>query len=84
MLNVMTELEGRVVETLAGGQTRSALEFVTDLGIPFDEVKDAISHLADEGILAVSYRDEDETFYTLVDDPPSGNGFGSADASGRG
>jgi hypothetical protein len=67
--DMMTELEGRLTETLVGGQTRSALEFVTDLGVPFSEVVDAIDRLQQTGVLKVAYQEGDETFFTVVQKP---------------
>lgn len=63
----MSELEAHLVETLAGGRTRSALEFVTELRVPFDDVKEAIDRLVAEGRLEQAYTEGDETFYALTE-----------------
>jgi biopolymer transport protein ExbD len=58
------ELEAQVLETLAGGQTRSALELVTDLRVPFAATVDALDHLQEAGLVDIAYQDGDETFFT--------------------
>jgi hypothetical protein len=68
-MELMSEIERLVVETLAGGQTRSALELVTELQVPFPEIDAAISRLCDAGVLRESYASDGESFLTLADAP---------------
>jgi hypothetical protein len=56
-------LEQEVLDALAGGRTRSAVELVTDLAVPYDDVEQALTHLLSEKAIAEAYEAGGEVFY---------------------
>jgi hypothetical protein len=58
-------LQHEVLEALAAGHTRSALELVTDLQEPYPAIAATLDRLVEDGVIGVVYEIGDETFYGL-------------------
>jgi hypothetical protein len=57
-----------VINALAGGQTRSSLELVTDFGISYDALLPILRDLLDQRLVTEVYSAGPETFYALAQD----------------
>jgi DNA-binding transcriptional ArsR family regulator len=59
-------LERDILNALGGGQTRSAVELVTDLAVQYADLSNAMKRLLDNHLVLVEYEAGDESYFRLT------------------
>ncbi len=61
---MVQDLKSALIDQLRGGQTRSLVELVVDLGVPYDELVPQIEDLTKQHLLATG-NDDGQVVYSL-------------------